>query len=54
MYEFLCLIRPNYQPSNKKFIDFVMGRLNPKEFPLCISFLDFKPLEKDKDKIYHI
>lgn len=54
VYEFLCLIKKNYQPSNKKFIDFVMGKLNPEKFPLCISSLDFNPLKKSNNKSYHI
>ena len=54
VYEFLYLIKTNYQPSNTKFINFVLGKLNPDEFPLNIAILnDYRPLEKDMDKIYH-
>ncbi len=54
VYEFLYLIKTNYQPSNTKFINFILGKLNPDEFPLNIAILnDYKPIEKDMDKIYH-
>ncbi len=54
LYEFLCLIKPDYHPLNKRFVDFVMGRKNLEEISFCIAFLDFKPFKKDIDRIYHI
>ena len=53
IYEFLCLIKKDYQPSSNKFIDFVMGRLAPEEFPISIALFEYNQIEKNRDRIYH-
>ena len=53
IYEFLCLIKKDYEPSSSKFIDFVMGRLPTEDFPICIILFEYNPIERNRDRVYH-
>ncbi|MFW9970442.1 MAG: HNH endonuclease [Candidatus Odinarchaeota archaeon] len=43
-----------YTPSNSLFIEFINGNLTPKDYPICFGYIDYNPLDKYNDNIYHI
>lgn len=54
VYEFLHHIKEEFQPSDDYFKKFVMGDLKSSDFPICVWYSDYTPIEKGEDSIYHI
>lgn len=53
VYEFLYLINRNYTPSNTQFKDFINGDIDEECYPICFGDLNYNPIERDQDKLYH-
>ncbi len=54
VYEFLYHRKEDYQPSDDFFTRFVMGDLESSNFPVCVWYSEYAPIEKGEDSIYHI
>ncbi|KKN64418.1 hypothetical protein LCGC14_0491610 [marine sediment metagenome] len=52
-YEFLHYICSDYKSSSDLFIKFVLGDLEPTDFPICIWYNDFNPLPDEEESIFH-
>lgn len=53
-YELLFHINKNYKPSSNLFCEFVLNKLEPSDFPICIWYDEFNPLTGQEESIYHI
>ena len=53
-YEFLFHNNNNYKPSSDLFSKFVLNKLEPSDFPICIWYGEFNPLTNREESIYHV
>jgi len=53
IYEFLFLIDRTYKPSTRKISDMVLGKLDIKDYPICLGNVHYTPIDRDSDHLYH-
>lgn len=53
-YEFLFYVKDDYKPSSNLFREFVLNKLDPSDFPICIWYGEFNPLTTQEESIFHI
>lgn len=53
VYEFLFLTHRDIRLSNAIFREFVLGKIDQENFPICFGDLNYSPIKRDTDKLYH-
>ncbi len=53
VYEFLFFLKRDYKPSSAKFNDLIQGKLDIKDYPICLGNINYIPINRDPDHLYH-
>lgn len=53
-YEFVFLANPSYSPAIEKFKDLILGKIPLEEYPICLFYPNYNPIDFDRDSIYHL